>query len=163
MPPLHHRQPGLVAALLADERVTIGLIPDGIHVHPALTKLVWQAAGPRLNMVSDAMSALGMPPGNYQLGQYEVTVDYQTCRLADGTLAGSKLSMDTAVRNLMAYSGCSLAEAIRTVTVTPAALLGMASEKGKIAPGFAADLVLLTADREVAMTIVNGEIVYRKK
>ena len=158
--PIHHREPGLPGALLTDERVTIGLIPDGIHVHPALVKLVWQAAGNRLSLVTDAMAALGMPPGEYELGDFTVTVDETTCRLPDGTLAGSILSLDTAVRNLIAFTGCTLAEALTTVTTIPARLLGLNGRKGQISPGYDADLVLLTPDFQVAATIVGGEIVY---
>lgn len=161
MPPLHHREPGLVGALLAHEAVVIGIIPDGIHVHPALLKFVWQAAAPRLNLVTDAMAALGMPPGEYDLGAFAVTVDEATCRLRDGTLAGSVLSMDTAVRNLITYTGCTLAQAIASVTTIPADLLGLGQRKGRIAPGHDADLVLLTPDLHVAMTMVNGQIVSR--
>ncbi len=160
MPGLHHREPGLVGALLDDARVTIGIIPDGIHVHPALLKLVWQTAGPRLNVVTDAMAALGMPPGRYDLGDFQVTVEETTCRLPDGTLAGSILGMDTAVRNLITYTGCTLAEAVAAVTAVPADLLGMGQQKGRIAPGYDADLVLLTPDLQVAMTIVHGDVVY---
>ncbi|NJN54054.1 MAG: amidohydrolase family protein, partial [Anaerolineae bacterium] len=159
MPPLHHREPGLVGALLEDDRVTIGIIPDGIHVHPALVKLAQQTASSRLNVVTDAMAALGMPPGDYDLGDFQVTVDATTCRLPDGTLAGSILGMDTAVRNLLNYTGCSLAEAVATVTSTPADLLRLA-HKGRIMPGADADLVLLTPDCHVAMTLVAGNVVY---
>jgi N-acetylglucosamine-6-phosphate deacetylase len=162
MPGLHHREPGLIGALLADERVTLGIIPDGIHVHPALLKLAWQAAGPRLNVVTDAMAALGMPPGKYDLGDFQVTVDEATCRLPDGTLAGSILGMDTAVRNLISYTGCTLAEAITTVTTIPADLLGLGQQKGRIAPGYDADLVLLTPDLQVAMTFVHGDVIYKR-
>jgi N-acetylglucosamine-6-phosphate deacetylase len=160
MPALHHRDPGLVGALLEDERVIVGLIPDGVHVHPALVKLAWQAAAPRLNVVTDAMAALGMAPGRYDLGDFQVTVDETTCRLPDGTLAGSVLGMDTAVRNLITYTGCTLAEAIATVTSVPADLLGLGHHKGSIAPGYDADMVLLTPDLQVAMTIVHGEVIY---
>ena len=100
MPPLHHREPGLAGALLADERVTIGLIPDGVHVHPGLIRVVREAAGDRLNLVTDAMGAMAMPPGVYELGTFSVTVDEQRATLADGTLAGSIVTMDAAVRNL---------------------------------------------------------------
>lgn len=162
MPTLHHREPGLVGALLDDERVIVGLIPDGVHVHPALVRLAWQTAAPRLNVVTDAMAALGMPPGQYDLGDFQATVDATTCRLLDGTLAGSVLGMDTAVRNLMAYTGCALPEALAAVTTTPADLLGMGQQKGRIASGADADLVLLTPDLQVAMTIVQGKIVYRR-
>lgn len=158
--PLHHREPGLPGALLTDERVTIGLIADGVHVHPALVKLVWQAAGSRLTLVTDAMAALGMPPGEYELGDFTVMVDETTCRLPDGTLAGSILSLDTAARNLIAFTGCTLAEALTTVTTIPTRLLGLDGRKGKIAPGYDADLVLLTPDLQVDATIVGGEIVY---
>ncbi len=160
MPGLHHREPGLIGALLEDERVVMGIIPDGIHVHPALLKMVWQAAGARLNVVTDAMAALGMPPGAYDLGDFQVTVDEVTCRLPDGTLAGSILGMDTAVRNLITYTGCTLAEAVAAVTAVPADLLGLGQQKGRIAPGYDADLVLLTPDLQVAMTIVQGNVVY---
>ncbi|MCL4262842.1 MAG: N-acetylglucosamine-6-phosphate deacetylase [Anaerolineae bacterium] len=160
MPGLHHREPGLIGALLDDEQATMGIIPDGIHVHPALLKLVWQIAGPRLNVVTDAMAALGMPPGDYDLSDFRVTVDETTCRLPDGTLAGSILGMDTAVRNFITYTSCTLAEAIATVTTIPADLLGLGRHKGRIAPGYDADLVLLTPDLHIAMTIVHGDVVY---
>ncbi|MBE2200894.1 MAG: N-acetylglucosamine-6-phosphate deacetylase [Anaerolinea sp.] len=153
---LHHREPGLAGALLGDGRATIGLIPDGLHVHPALVKLVWQTAGARLNLVTDAMAALGAAPGAYQLGDFTVTVDETSARLADGTLAGSILSLDAALRNFIQFTGCTLAEALATITTTPAQLLGLAGRKGHIAPGCDADLVLLTPDLQVVKTFVNG-------
>lgn len=162
MPPLHHREPGLVGALLHDERATIGIIPDGIHVHPRLIKLAWQLAGDRLNVVTDAMGALGMPPGRYELGDFSIVVDETSCRLPDGTLAGSILSLDTAVRNLIKFTGCTLPQAIKTVSHIPARLLGIADRKGKIAPNYDADLVLLDADLQVVKTIINGQIVFEK-
>jgi len=162
MPPLHHREPGLASALLADERATIGLIVDGEHVHPELVKLVWQLVGNgRLNLVTDAMAALGMPPGRYALGEHEVIVDESTARLPSGTLAGSLLSLDTAVRNLITFTGCTLAEALPTVTSTPANLLGL-PRKGRIAPNCDADLVLLTPDLQVHSTYVGGRVLYQK-
>ena len=126
MPPLDHRAPGLAGALLTAPQVTTGLIVDGVHLHPGVVALAWQAKGPRaFNLVSDAMAALGMPPGRYRLGDWDVEVDGTAARLADGRLAGSLLSMDTAVRNLIAYTGCSLEAALATATTTPAALLGL--------------------------------------
>ncbi len=161
MPSLLHRDPGLPGALLTDERVTVGLIADGIHTHPAIVKLVWQALGPaRLNLVTDAMAALGMSPGQHLLGDYEVTVDGETCRLADGTLAGSILSMDQALRNLLAFTGCTLEEALQTMTTTAARAIGLERERGQVAPGFIADLALLSPDLHVRGTIVDGELVY---
>lgn len=161
MPALAHRDPGLPGALLTDERVTVGFIADGVHTHPSVIKLVWQALGSqRLNLVSDAMAALGMPAGKHLLGDFEVTVDATSCRLADGTLAGSILSLDQALRNLIAFAGCSLLEALPAVTTTAARAVGLDSERGQIAPGFVGDLVLLTRDLRVVTTIVNGDIAY---
>ena len=163
MPPLHHREPGLAGALLADDRATVGLIVDGEHVHPELVKLVWRLVGNgRLTLVTDAMAALGMPPGHYALGDHEVIVDETTARLASGTLAGSLLRMDTAVRNLIQYTGCTLAEALPTVTRTPADLLGLL-HKGRLAPNCDADLLLLTDDLQVHTTFIAGRIVYQKE
>jgi N-acetylglucosamine-6-phosphate deacetylase len=162
MPTLHHREPGLVGALLADERVTIGIIPDGIHVHPSLVRMAWRAANGRVNVVTDAMGALGTPPGKYELGDFGVTVTETTVRLADGTLAGSVISMDAALRKLIEFTGCSLAEGVWAVTAVPAELLGIAERKGHIAPGYDADLVLLSPELAVAVTIVGGEIVYQR-
>jgi N-acetylglucosamine-6-phosphate deacetylase len=162
MPPLHHREPGLVGALLAEAKVKVGLIADGVHVHPSLVQLVWQVVGPeRLTLVTDAMAALGMPVGRYQLGEFAVTVDEQTARLADDTLAGSILTTDVALRNLIVFAGCSLHEALPALTSTPAALLGLESNKGRLAAGYDADLLVLTPDLQVALTIVGGEIVYQ--
>ena len=158
MPSLHHRQPGLLTAILTDERVTIGLITDGVHIHPALVKLIWQAVGQRLNIVTDAMAAMGMPPGQYQIGDQIVYVSEDEAKLADGTLAGCIVPLDAALRNLMAFTGCSLAEALPTVTTIPARLLGLSECKGQIAPGFDADLVLLTAAYKIKTTIINGKI-----
>ena len=163
MPPLHHREPGLAGALLADARATVGLIVDGEHVHPELVKLVWRLVGNgRLTLVTDAMAALGMPPGRYVLGDYEVMVDGTTARLPSGTLAGSVLRMDTAVRNLITFTGCTLAEALPTVTRTPADLLGL-PHKGRLAPHCDADLLLLTPDLQVHTTFIAGRIVYQKQ
>lgn len=161
MPPFDHRAPGLIGALLTDRRVTTGLIPDGIHIHPALIDLAWRSKGAgRLSIVTDAMAALGMPPGKYVLGDFEVSVNDTAARLSDGRLAGSILSLDQGVRNFMDYTGCTLNDAITTVTTTPADLLGF-TDRGRIQRGAIADLVLLTPDRQVAMTIVRGQIVYQ--
>ncbi|UCG26477.1 MAG: N-acetylglucosamine-6-phosphate deacetylase [Chloroflexota bacterium] len=162
MPELNHRKPGLIGAVLSDERVTIGLIADGVHVHPSLVKLIWHMTGSdRLNLVTDAMAALGMPPGDYTLGDYKVKVSGEKATLSNGTLAGSILSMDQALRNLLNLTGCSQAEALRTITTTPATLLGIGNRKGQVAPGFDADLVLLTPDFQVVATVIDGQIAYQ--
>ena len=161
MPTMHHREPGLPGALLTDPRPVVGFIADGVHTHPSVISLVWQALGPeRLNLVTDAMAALGMGPGKHLLGDFEVTVDATSARLADGTLAGSILSLDQALRNLIRLTGCTLADALATVTTTPARSLGLDHERGQIAPGYVADLVLLSPELEVRGTVVRGELVY---
>ncbi|MGE5603985.1 MAG: N-acetylglucosamine-6-phosphate deacetylase [Nitrososphaerales archaeon] len=162
MPPLAHREPGLPGALLTDNRVCAGFIPDGIHTHPAIIRLAWQQLGcERFSMVTDCMAALGMGPGRHLLGDFEVFVDGNSARLADGTLAGSILSLDQGIRNLIRETGCSLEDALAAVTTTPARLLGLAHERGRVAPGYVADMVLLSTDLQVQATIARGQIVYR--
>ncbi len=162
MPPLGHREPGLMGALLDNPHSIAGIIPDGIHAHPAMVRLAWQMKGPHgLNVVTDAMAALGMPPGVYRLNDFDVTVTETEARLADGTLAGSVLDMETAVRNLIQFTGCTLSEATAAVTSTPARLLGL-PDRGQIAPGFIADAVLLNHDLRVDLTITHGNITYQR-
>jgi N-acetylglucosamine-6-phosphate deacetylase len=103
-----------------------------------------------------------MPPGKYLLNEFEVTVTETDSRLAGGTLAGSILPIDEAVRNLITYTGCTLTEALATVTTTPARLLSIDHQRGRITPGHIADLLLLTPDLQVAATIAAGNIVYQK-
>jgi N-acetylglucosamine-6-phosphate deacetylase len=161
MPTLQHREPGLPGALLTDSRATVGIIADGVHTHPAIVSLAWHALGPhRLSLVTDAMAALGMPAGRHRLGDFDVNVDATSARLDDGTLAGSILSLDQALRNLIAMTGCSLDEALPTVTTTAARALGLGDDRGRLARGAAADVVLLSPDLEVRTTILSGEIAY---
>jgi N-acetylglucosamine-6-phosphate deacetylase len=138
------------------------MIADGIHTHPSMVGLAWQTLGnTRLNLVTDAMAALGMPPGQHLLGDFDVVVDETSARLADGTLAGSILSLDVALRNLIVFSECSLAEALPTLTTTPARLLALSDQRGQLAPGHFADLVLLSPELDVVATIVEGQIAYK--
>ena len=126
MSPLDHREPGLAGAALSDERVTIGLIPDGLHVHPAMVALALRTVGAdRLAVVSDAIAALGMPPGTYRLADRDVACDGLSARLPGGGLAGSVIPLDQAVRNLAQFAGIPLAEAALAATAVPARLLGL--------------------------------------
>jgi N-acetylglucosamine-6-phosphate deacetylase len=162
MPGLDHRAPGLIAALLDDPRLTVGLIPDGIHVHPAMVRLAWKLKGARgMAIVTDAMTALGMAPGEYVLGDFKVTVDKTSARLADGTLAGSILQMNAAVQNLMKFTGCTLAEAVESATFSVAQMLG-ARGKGRLAPGADADVVLLDEKGKLMATIVRGKMAFSR-
>lgn len=162
MPQLHQRQPGLTGALLQPMAPPAGIIADGIHVHPAMLRLAYAARGTTgLTLVSDAMAAAGLGPGNYTLGDQQVTVDERGARLADGTLAGSAILMDEAIRNMVNFGICSLAEAAIIASLTPARVLGVADQKGQLVAGYDADLVVLDADLKVYLTIVAGEVVYQ--
>jgi N-acetylglucosamine-6-phosphate deacetylase len=159
MPPLHHRAPGLVGALLASKAV-LGLIADGVHVDPLMVDLVINCAGPgRVALVSDCLAAAGAPPGNHQLGDQTVTSDGRVVRRADGTLAGSAMMLDGCLRNIRTwFPGLAPAAVVAMATSTPAALLGCTG-KGRVAVGCDADLVVLDPDFNVVLTVVNGAIV----
>jgi N-acetylglucosamine-6-phosphate deacetylase len=159
MPPLHHRQPGLVGALLASEAV-LGLIADGVHVHPLMVDLVVRrAGGRRVALVSDCLAAAGAPPGESLLGEQTVISDGRVVRRADGTLAGSAMLLDDCVKNVRAWlPDLSPAEVIAMATCTPADLLGL-TRKGRVAVGGDADLVVLDEDFSVRLTMIDGEVV----
>jgi N-acetylglucosamine-6-phosphate deacetylase len=160
MPPLEHRAPGLVAALLDDDRVTVGVIADGVHLHPATLDLTWRAAGARrVSLVTDAVSALGLAAGVNRIGDAVITVEANGAR-SGGRLAGGLVGLDAIVRNLVAFTGATPAEAIDTVTTIPAAVLGLADRHTPPQPGDAADLTILTPALDVVATIVGGQVVH---
>lgn len=162
MSPFGHRAPGAVGAALLDDRVAVGLIADGIHAHPASLALALRAKGAgHIALITDMMAAAGMPPGTYALGGQRVIVDGTSARLADGTLAGSLLTMDQAVRNMVRWTDATPAAALRMASEVPARLLG-STYLGTIREGVAADLVLLDSELRVRMTIVEGEVVYER-
>ena len=158
---LHHREPGLAGAAMADDRLRVGLIADGLHVDPAVVRIAAAALGDRLTLVTDAVAALGVPPGRRRVASLDVTVSATDggVRLPDGTLAGSTLALDRAVRNLMAFAGIDLAVAVRAVTASPAAVLGR-TDRGVVAPGAVGDLVVLTPAGEVVATVIGGRVVH---
>jgi N-acetylglucosamine-6-phosphate deacetylase len=162
MEPLHHRAPGAVGAGLALDALRCQVIADNVHVHPAALKLAARAKGPDgVILVTDAMAGTGMPDGEYTLGGVTVTVRGGVARDPHGALAGSTLTMERAVANMAAASGMGLAAALTMATRTPARAIGMGERKGRIAPGLDADLVALTEDLTVALTVVAGEVVCR--
>jgi N-acetylglucosamine-6-phosphate deacetylase len=162
MSPFSHRAPGAIGAALLDDRVTVGLIADGVHSHPASLALAFRMKREaRVALVTDMMSAAGMPPGTYRLGGQQVIVDGISARLADGTLAGSLLTMDQAVRNMVNWTGAHTWDVLRMASRIPAKLLGL-EYVGRIRSGDIADLVLLDSDLRVQMTIIKGEIVYER-
>jgi N-acetylglucosamine-6-phosphate deacetylase len=158
MSPLDHRQPGLPGAALVDPRVTVGLIADGIHVHPDVIRVAANAAGPgRVSLVTDATAALGMAPGRYMLGGRDVVLDGTSVRLADDSrLAGSALTADEALRHFTEMSGWPAGPTIAAMTSAPARLLKL-HDRGVVRVGARADLVLLTHDLEVKATFIGGE------
>lgn len=156
---LRQREPGVAAALLLSP-LPVGIIADSVHLHPAVVQLIYRLKGAAgITLVTDAMAAMGMPPGTYNLGGYEVNVDAHSAHLPSGTLAGSILTMDGAVRHLIEQSGCTLAEALTMASRTPAELLKLPN-KGRIAPGADADLVLLTPSLHVQATIIAGRVAW---
>ncbi len=160
MSPFAHRAPGVAGAALVDDRVTVGLIVDGIHSHPASVALAVRAKGAeRVVLVTDMMSAAGMGPGEYLLGGQAVTVDDVAARVADGSLAGSIVTMDQAIRNTVAWGGVTWAQALRMATATPAGILGL-DRVGHVRVGGDADLVLLDEGLRVRATIIAGRVVY---
>ncbi|AQZ66855.1 N-acetylglucosamine-6-phosphate deacetylase [[Actinomadura] parvosata subsp. kistnae] len=158
MPPLGHRAPGPVAALLDDERVTVELVNDGVHVHPAMLRLAYEVAGPgRTALITDAMSATGLGDGDYVLGSMAVRVHDGVARLVEGgSIAGSTLTMDVAFRRAVQELGISLPDAVQVASLTPARLLGLAGRIGSIAVGKAADLVVLSDSLEVDGVLKDG-------
>jgi N-acetylglucosamine-6-phosphate deacetylase len=161
MSPFGHRAPNAIGAVLADDRVTAGLIPDGIHADPRAIKVALRAKGiERCVVVTDMMSAAGMAPGEYALSGSRVVVDATSARLSDGTLAGSVITLDAAVRNLVGWGLATIPEALRTVTELPARLLGR-NDVGSLRVGVPADLVLFDAQLQVQATYIGGVRVHQ--
>lgn len=156
MRPLDHREPGILGAVLADERLTADIIADGIHVHPEVIRIFLRAKGAeRAVLITDAISATGMGDGRYQLGGFEVTVTGERCEY-EGRLAGSVLTLDRAVRNVVQFAGWNLQQAIRLATLNAASVAGFAGRKGHIVEGADADIVVLTGDGRPLQTFVAG-------
>lgn len=163
MSPFGHREPHAVGAALLDDRVTVGLIADGVHSHRASIQLALHVKRKaRIALVTDMMAAAGMPPGTYALGGQAVIVDGTAARLADGTLAGSLLTMDQAVRNMVKWTDAHVWDALRMASRIPAKLLGL-GYAGRIRVGDSADLVLLDRDLRVQATIIGGEFAYQRE
>lgn len=155
MPPLHHREPGPVLALLEDPRVTLELVADGVHVHPAMVEHVVRVAGAdRVALVTDAMAAAGMPDGRFRLGHLDVEVTRGVARLpGNGSIAGSTVTMDEVFRRVSGQT--SLLTAARMTSVTPARTLGLA-DTGHLATGLLADLVVLDESLKVMRVVRRG-------
>lgn len=157
---LHHREPGVVGAALLADTVTAELIADGEHLHPAIYPLALRMKGrENIVLVTDAIRAKCMPDGAYDLGGQEVAVTNSKVTLVDGTLAGSVLTMPQAIKNMMQFTGCSLADAVAMASYNPAHQLKVNDRKGTIEVGKDADLVVLDAELNVQLTVCRGDVV----
>jgi N-acetylglucosamine-6-phosphate deacetylase len=155
MRPLDHRSPGILGAVLTDDRVSVDIIVDGVHLEPAIVKLVAEAKGSEQTvLITDATSATGMPDGRYHLGSFEVEVRDGKCTM-DGKLAGSVLTMDRAVRNLARFAEWNLTEAVAAASRNPARVARI-QNKGVLAVGADADFVVLNREGEVLRTFIGG-------
>lgn len=160
---LHHRKPGIVGAVMTDDRVFAELIADTIHVHPAAMKLLWRVKGPdRLMLITDAIRASGLPDGEYPVDDRVMIVKDGACRLPSGTLAGSIITFNAAVKNFIDATGQPFDAIWQATSLNAARALHISHRKGSIAIGKDADLVLIDTDTmHVTATIVEGEIVYQ--
>ncbi|MBM7505581.1 N-acetylglucosamine-6-phosphate deacetylase [Agromyces aurantiacus] len=154
---IHHRAPGPVVAAMHADHVTLEVINDGVHVHPDVVRLAFAGAPGRVALVTDAMAATGSADGRYVLGSLEVDVVDGVARLAEGgSIAGSTLTQDVALRRAVLEARLSLEDAVTAVTMTPAAAIGRAHDLGRLEPGYAADAVLLGDDLEVEAVWAAG-------
>jgi len=161
---LHHREPGVVGAALTSPELTVEIIADGIHIHPIVLKIITQIReNKKIVLITDSMRATGMKEGTYDLGGQEVTVNKGQARLKDGTLAGSVLTMDKAVKNMVSKVGISLPKAIQMASFNPAKSIGIDDKKGSLEPGKDADIVILNKNLETEVTIIAGKIVYGRR
>lgn len=163
MPPLHHRQPGLAGAAL-DTEACCEVIADNVHIHPAAQRLIWHAKqGRNIILITDSLRACMLGEGESELGGQKVFVKGQVARLADGTIAGSVLTMDRAIANFAANAGLRIEQAVELVTKVPAAELGVSQYLGAIAPDMRADMTVFDDHLQIMATMVRGECVYQQK
>jgi len=164
MKPLHHRQPGVVGETLTDSRVYAQLIADGVHIHPVVVKLVLDLKKKeRTILITDAIRAAGLGDGHYDLLGQEVHVRDGEARIASGSLAGSILTLDQAVRNVKNYCKLPMKDAVYAATYTPAESLHLNAERGQLSPGSRADVVIFDKDIQVDKTIIGGNIVFNRE
>lgn len=157
MRPLDHRNPGIIGEVLSNDSISADIIVDGIHVSPEVVKVFLQSKGPeRAVLITDSISATGMPDGRYQLGPIQVDVADGKAT-ANGSLAGSVLTMDRAVRNVTKFSNWTLKDAVRAATLNPAKAVGLSGTYGQLAVGSAADFVVMSPEGDVLKTVVGGQ------
>jgi N-acetylglucosamine-6-phosphate deacetylase len=163
MSPIHHRSAGPLVAIFENENVTAQIIADGVHIHPSVLKLAFEILGPeRVVLITDGMQAMGLPDGQYVYNGIEYQSKEGAARYKDGTLIGTALGLSELVKRFIGFTDCSLDVSVKMVTENPAKVLGLEDQKGSIAVGKDADLILMDNDLSVYTTIVGGKIVYEK-
>lgn len=161
---LSSREPGLVGAGMINNYY-ISIIPDGVHLHPETLNIVWKSKcnKQKIICISDGSAVLGLENGTYQIGERTIIKSENTAKLLNGTLVGSILTLNKAVKNLMLFCNASLSEAINAVSLNPATFLGLEHEIGQIKEGNKADLVILNSEMNVEKTFINGTMIYENE
>jgi len=163
MPSIHHRNPGPLLIFFLNDKITVQVISDGVHIHPEVVKLAFNIIGKdRWITITDGIQSMGLPDGKYIYNGLEYESKNGTARYIDGTLIGTTLGMIQLILNLIEITGCSFWDAVQTASLNPAKLLGIDDKKGSIERGKDADLVILDFDNSVWKTMVEGKIVYQK-
>lgn len=158
---LHHRRPGTLGAVLDDERIFAQLIGDGLHVHPAVVRLLLRAKGrDRVLLISDSLRATGLGDGAFDLGGQVVSVQEGMARTQDGALAGSTVMLDEILRRVMQFTGLGVEQALPLASTVPAAAMNLQGRKGVLQPGADADVILLDDEARVQLTMVAGRVVH---
>lgn len=163
MAPFHHRQPGVLTSAFLHGELKVQLIADGLHVHPAVIEMLLKLKGQNgILLISDAMAASGYKTGSYSFGDQEVTVDETGARLADGTIAGSVATLNVGVKTMVEQAGAPCTHAFRMASLNPSRVLGTEHQKGILAVGKDADLVVMDEHFQVVMTVLDGDIVHNR-
>lgn len=162
MPPLHHREPGPLLAILDSADVSVQIISDGVHLHPGIARLLGRSLGfGRCICITDGIQAIGLPEGRYEYNGREYTSRAGVARYDDGTLIGTALALNEIGARFQKFTGCSLEEAVDSISLNPARLLGLDHRKGRLQPGYDADLVVMDREFGVKMTLLRGNIIFK--
>ncbi|NMM40636.1 N-acetylglucosamine-6-phosphate deacetylase [Pseudoalteromonas arctica] len=154
---IHHRDPGCAGAVLMDDNALVEVIADGVHLHPTILKLIYRLKGPqKIALISDCINAGGLNDGEYKLGKMDVVVQQGVARTASGSLAGSTLTLEQAVKNMHQLGSVELREAINMASIVPAQFLNIASQVGSLAEGKQANFAILNSDFSIQATYVKG-------
>lgn len=163
MPPLHHRTPGPLAAIFENKEIPVQIISDGHHIHPSIVNMIYKLIGAdRCICITDGVQGIGLPDGIYTYNGKQYESKDGAARYFNGTLIGSTMSLGNIALKFMEFTGCTFDTAINSITKNPARLLGIDNLKGSLEAGKDADIVLFDDDLSIYMTLVAGEIVYKK-